>query len=54
MSNDNATMIVDIGDVTPANIEQLKTINVNTLPGACCNACPDRMLLCQTTASVSC
>ncbi len=24
---------VDIGDVTPANIEQLKAINVNTLPG---------------------
>jgi len=38
-----ASMGVEIGDVTPANIEQLKTINVNTLPGACCGlglACP--------------
>ncbi len=28
-----APIEVDIGDVTPANIEQLKAINVNTLPG---------------------
>ena len=26
-------MQIDIGDITPANIEQLKTININTLPG---------------------
>jgi hypothetical protein len=24
---------LEVGDVTPANIEQLKTININTLPG---------------------
>jgi len=34
-ATNNITMDVEIGDVTPANIEQLKTINVNTLPGMC-------------------
>ena len=32
------TLEVEIDDVTPQNIEQLKTINVNTLPGECCIA----------------
>jgi len=27
------TLEVEIDEVTPQNIEQLKTINVNTLPG---------------------
>jgi len=45
-------MDVEIGDVTPANIEQLKTINVNTLPGKC-PALHTRQGLsaCQTTTA---
>ena len=32
-NEESNTLNVEIDDVTPANIEQLKSININTLPG---------------------